>query len=852
MGGSKINNINIRVKGTKVNLNKKTLKGTTIDKNTPVFIKKHDKNNDGVISEKESLEILKDLKKASGNNILSAKEFKKAKLGTNEDFNKIGSSVNKKAGKSTVKNKDGSTTTTVRNEDGSITRTTVKNKNKFVATYDENGNITSKQTISPKGSEATVYKYDENGNLISANSVSRNSKKQIKGQSSTVYTYDEAGNRIRSKRTDFNSKGKNIRTTDTKIENNTAGQPVKTTTAITNAKGEVISTASNEYQYKDGKLSSIISKNANKDSTVISTKNYAADGKTVLNVTQDVKNKDGSTAHTEQTHNENGKIVEKHTVKKDATGYVISDISTKNEYQKDGKTIKTSVTEGTKNGKPYSENIQFDENGEMQTIDKVSYKRGGKVAEHYDGENLKNRYGHIPSKTITYEEDGKTIKDITINKFDKDGVLIGSEIFDKDGKVIDTHDFSKIDNKFDTAYQKGRGDCYLLAGVNALSDSAGGQEALKDTITTGKDPKTGETTYTVHFPGAAKTREMLLKQGVPEEEIDIKDSYTYTESEIHERAKLAGKKYSAGDKDVLLLEVAYEDLRNDGKDDIEDFKKANPKLGPTYKYAAQMHMVGLDDKNTDNLNGGLASDAIFMLTGEDSEKYSKNSNVDNAPVCSIDSDLNMTVTGKQYQISAEENAKIDNMLNKIDQDCKDGKLDNYAGTVGLRVSSQTVNGKVISGAGHAFSITKVEGDKVYLANPWDPTKEIVMTRDEIKGAAHRITLTNLSDGSSTEVGGEKPPAVPGNNGGNSGQVSNTPQAGASFTVPKGKGYRTLLTEALKAQGIEPTPENIQKASEQFKAANQGAVHVYNGSNSQYKGNEYLLMGATVTIPKFEM
>ena len=71
-------------------------------------------------------------------------------------------------------------------------------------------------------------------------------------------------------------------------------------------------------------------------------------------------------------------------------------------------------------------------------------------------------------------------------------------------------------------------------------------------------------------------------------------------------------------------------------------------------------------------------------------------------------------------------------------------------------------------------------------------------------------------------------------------------------VVAGEMPASFRMEALKAQGIEPTPENIQKASEQFKAANQGAVHVYNGSNSQYKGNEYLLMGATVTIPKFEM
>lgn len=55
-----------------------------------------------------------------------------------------------------------------------------------------------------------------------------------------------------------------------------------------------------------------------------------------------------------------------------------------------------------------------------------------------------------------------------------------------------------------------------MAGLNSLRESSQGREDLKKIITTGKDPKTGETTYTVTLPGAKKVREKLLAAGVPE------------------------------------------------------------------------------------------------------------------------------------------------------------------------------------------------------------------------------------------------------------------------------------------------------------------------------------------------
>lgn len=300
-----------------------------------------------------------------------------------------------------------------------------------------------------------------------------------------------------------------------------------------------------------------------------------------------------------------------------------------------------------------------------------------------------------------------------------------------------------------------------------------------------------------------------------------------------------------------MLEVSYEQYRTDAKNDKADLKKAKPNMSDRDIEVA-LHVRGV---NKDNLSSGKAVDAIFMLTGRESQEYQRiqNSNSTDSAVCSIDSNLNMSVVGG-FKVDKKQSQQIDSMLDKVEQDCKDGKLDNYSGAVSFNVSQQTVNGKVIQGGGHAFSISKVEGDKVYLRNPWDPTKEIVMTRDEIKKAATGISLTPLSAGSAGNTENVGGGSSSGGSGGTTPSVggNSSPVAGQSFKVPSGKGYRTLLAEALTAQGIDPTPENIEKASKQFKAANKGAVQTYKGSNAKYRGNEFLYQDAVVVIPKFQV
>ena len=839
-------NINIKLKGTNVTLNKNNVKATQITKDTPLFMKKYDANNDGIISEKEARKMLSDLQKAAGNNTLSEKEFEKAKLGTKEDFNKIGTSVDKKAGKTTVKNKDGSVTTTTRNEDGSFSTVTTNEKKKFTETnnYDTNGNLIGKQTKNPNGSTTARYAYDKNGNMVALQDVNKDSKGAIINRYETKYSYDNAGNKTGILDTKYDAKGQPVSVAIIHIQNNSEGKPIQTTRTVTDSKtGKTTRQDITKNEYQNGKLTTSKTQSTTPEYTSISNKKYADDGKTLSGVTEDVNNKDGSTAHNEYKINKYGKNESSHSVIKDSTGKTISDLTKKCTYEADGKTIKQFEVSGTQNGNPITQVDKF-KDGKIESSHLVTYRRGGKVEEYYDGPNLKNKLGEIPTKQIKYEKDGKTVKEITENTFDKDGVLTGMVVKDKDGKVTQTHDFSKVDGNFDTSFQKGRGDCYLLSGLNSLRESSEGREALKQTITTGKNEK-GETTYTVHFPGAKEARERLLKQGVPEKNIDIKESYTYTESEIHEKAKLAGKKYSAGDKDVLLLEVAYENYRTDAYNDMADLKKANPKLNDA-QAQKQLYIRGVLTNDADKLNSGHSGDAVALLTGKESEIFLAKCKKEDVPICQIDSDLNMKPTGHGIKLSPEQNKKMDNMLDKMANDCKDGKLDNYAGNAGMLVGSQNVNGKELKGGGHAFSISKVDDKNVYLRNPWDPTKEIVMSREDFKKTAYELELTPLNG---------KTGSVSNENGNSNVNNTNIPQAGGKYKVPKGKGYKTLLAEALRQQGIDPTPENIKKASEQFKASNKKeTVRTYdkNGPIAKFRGNEYLIKDAVVIIPKFKI
>ncbi|MBR1461623.1 hypothetical protein IJ596_08360, partial [bacterium] len=332
------------------------------------------------------------------------------------------------------------------------------------------------------------------------------------------------------------------------------------------------------------------------------------------------------------------------------------------------------------------------------------------------------------------------------------------------------------------------------------------------------------------------------------------ESYTVTEEELKEAAKKAGRVYSAGDKDVLLLEIVYEKYRNGV---AETLKSNSDNKDIKNVFGMSLNLDSKQAKDGDYLSGGLAYEAIYVLTGNAPAVYI-NPKAKECPVCYIDDNLQLHLTDPNgnivanYDIDSDgpTNAEINSLLEQLEKDCaSDGKIDNFAATAGFKISSQEINGQVFEGRGHAFSITKVDKDYVYLANPWSPDTEIKMSREDFAKAATKMSITPINEEGKKDVTKIVDKPIDGRDSGD-----NNVKHKSNYTVPKGKTYNGMIREALISQGIPATPENIKKAKEQFEAENPRAVHRMRkkGRNGRRRTVLYLYANDKVYIPQFKI
>lgn len=734
------------------------------------------------------------------------------------------------------------------------------------------------ETVLPDGSKIVVAnKKDRQGNPVKVTAqIGKDGKVQkeiIEGKFNTItknYTYEN--NKI--KQVDIESKDKNgnVLEKSTKTNNyNEAGQLIATEMISENSK-KVTTTIQENFEYNEqGKVAKktatkrgpkailINGQKVPMESKSETTFEYDSQGKLVK--TQKIEGALKDSTIIEYDTNEKIKHQEQtktrlRILKKDGKIAISKGKTTSTiDYTYDENGNKTSCVLKTTDdyGKPSTTSIKYEADGKtIKTQDREYYQRGAKVVEHYEGSNIANRAG-LPSERIEYEEDGKTIKRRTVNEFDSDGILIGRKVYDKNNKLVASHDFSTVNGEFEVSNQVARGDCYLLAALNSLSQAEDGHNILKQNLKIDTDAKTGKKTYTISFPGAKELKQKLLNgtaanglKALPNDKIYIQDSYTITEDELKAAAKKAGSKYSAGDKDILLMEVAYEKFRKDVYKTRMENKISNKITAPGFGTFSNQYL-----QKGDFLSGGLPSDAAYLITGKNSQTYDNGRNYKEIPTLYVDSDYQMHLTDNNGNIIDKStyekdtiDPKIQAILDELEKDSQDGKIDNFAACAAFKVSSQEVNGQVISGGGHALTITKVDKDNVYLANPWYPEQEIIMSRKDFAKSCLRLDSTPLN-----KKGEETIQEHSNSTQNNNNIATNKP----NYTVPKGKGYTTMIKEALIAQGIKVTPENIQKAKEQFEKANpEGTVKTYTGKNPQWQGNSYLLANAKVYIPKFEI
>ena len=107
----------------------------------------------------------------------------------------------------------------------------------------------------------------------------------------------------------------------------------------------------------------------------------------------------------------------------------------------------------------------------------------------------------------------------------------------------------EIDQDF---YQGNAADCVLLANLYSLSRSENGKAIIKDAIKINYDENGNTTSYNVYFKGLDKTYNIPVEEYCEAERLRPR----YQRGEVNHYL-------SAGDDDVLLMELAYQKAFND-------------------------------------------------------------------------------------------------------------------------------------------------------------------------------------------------------------------------------------------------------------------------------------------------
>lgn len=362
--------------------------------------------------------------------------------------------------------------------------------------------------------------------------------------------------------------------------------------------------------------------------------------------------------------------------------------------EEDENTAKISYQDGTytelkadKNGKVYSEYYEK-KFGDGRLGTEYNSQDQSKTSTYMDAE-------HRPTRIIYDKEDGKRYDTTTDFVYNDDGSktvklqTIGKDVetqYDAAGKKVSEDVQVKYNSDGiidDTRQSDTLGDCWLLCGVNSLRTTEQGQQIIKDSIHQNDDGS-----VTVTLKGVGKT-------------------YTYSAEEIVAKEYSdPEKKYSSGDTDMNILEMAMADFRRE--------KIAN---GTAHANSRDLNItVGPDATVTDPLKGGQADEAIYYLTGINSE----------------------------YGRSDDTQEKKKEMLAKyIDSD-----KSSMAATISFLGEDASVDKGIITG--HGYTLVGSDDEYVYVENPWKAGKPIAYPIDKIGDNIMQISMTELNPAKAQE------------------------------------------------------------------------------------------------------
>ncbi len=257
-----------------------------------------------------------------------------------------------------------------------------------------------------------------------------------------------------------------------------------------------------------------------------------------------------------------------------------------------------------------------------------------------------------------------------VTYYDSSGnISVEGKDTDRDG-VLDSNITvnNNCDGKIDTSYQGSTNDCWLLSSVNAMSYTDDGEEILKNAIEVNKND--GSTVVHTYF-----------------------GDYTISLDELQE-AKLADidgeSKYSTGDDDVLVLELAIEKVLNDYEDGKIDLPIS---LSITNSITSILDLFS--DNQNSSIDGGFAGLFNYIMTGESTT-------------------TNITTWDQNSALSKiEEGNATGACLSSITNRTLDGP-----------------DGDVYIYGNHTYAIKSVDGDVVTLVNPYESDKELKIYRSQ--------------------------------------------------------------------------------------------------------------------------
>ena len=270
---------------------------------------------------------------------------------------------------------------------------------------------------------------------------------------------------------------------------------------------------------------------------------------------------------------------------------------------------------------------------------------------------------------------------------------------------------------FNSFKQGHRGDCYFVQEINSINNTTNGKLILDKNIT-----KSGKDSYLITLPGAVLLKNDLKRRGL-ESKCEITGVYKVTPEAVSKLKQQAGKAYSEGNFKVMLLEVAMESYR-------EELARTNRNIGKKENLYTAEGAGRTNDK--DNLWGGFAWDAAFILTGQKSEVYHANNQKYNNALkykpgkYGFITREQMESRSKKEMLSATQakglsevtsvtntEAGLHSMLDRME-----GKDSKYAMSAGFVMQVNGDDGVTKKNSGHALSVLKVTPTTVYVLNPW--------------------------------------------------------------------------------------------------------------------------------------